>query len=186
MAFYTHNLTGESISYELVISSRRKKSIALEIKADWLRIMVPESVSDYHIEKIIQKKWSWIIKKLAQLENLKVLSFNKNISRQQAAQILHDRTLQLGKVTQLSLEKVIIKQYRRKYWQCKWSTVYLDWRIVFFPQEITDHIIYHELAHLRYKHHQKTFWEFLTQLDPATPKHKKWLREYGASIHTIS
>ena len=36
--------------------------------------------------------------------------------------------------------------------------------IVIFPQELMDIVILHEMAHLKYYHHRKTFWVFLSTL----------------------
>ena len=33
-----------------------------------------------------------------------------------------------------------------------------------FPQEMMDDVILHEMAHLKYLHHRKPFWDFLSKL----------------------
>ena len=47
--------------------------------------------------------------------------------------------------------------------------------IILFPQNYLDEVILHEMAHLKYMHHCKSFWEYLSVLlgkDANNPKKK--------------
>lgn len=104
--------------------------------------------------------------------------------RDQATNYLTQRTQVLNDELNLNVNKIIIKQYKRKYGQCKWNDISLDRKLIRFPIAISDHIIYHELAHLTKKHHQKSFRDLLKQYDPYTPQHKKRLKEHGPAMHS--
>lgn len=49
--------------------------------------------------------------------------------------------------------------------QCSYSNhITLQSFLVIFKQEWTDGVILHEMAHYKYKHHRKSFWNFLSTL----------------------
>ena len=49
--------------------------------------------------------------------------------------------------------------------QCSFSNhITLQPFLVIFKQEWMDRVILHEIAHYKYKHHRKPFWDFLSEL----------------------
>jgi len=47
----------------------------------------------------------------------------------------------------------------------------LNWRIILLPPQLHDHIIYHELAHLRHMDHSRSFYRLLQSYDPESTRH---------------
>lgn len=76
----------------------------------------------------------------------------------------------------LQIRSIFIKSYKGKYGMCKGKDIYLDYKIITLPKDIIDHIILHELTHLIYKHHQKSFRQKLESLDTNWKKHRDFLR----------
>jgi len=101
-----------------------------------------------------------------------------------ATDYLTHRTRVLNDELWLNVWNIIIKSYKRKYWQCKWREISLDWKLIRFPVSISDHIIYHELTHLTHKHHQKSFRDLLKTYDPKTVEHNKRLKHNGPAMHS--
>lgn len=67
----------------------------------------------------------------------------------------------------LYARKIIIKQLKKHVLgQCykDFQTIILSPRIILLPQKNMDSIILHEMAHLKFPHHRKTFWNFLSTL----------------------
>lgn len=67
----------------------------------------------------------------------------------------------------LYAKKIIIKQLKKHVLgQCykDFQTIILSPRIILLPQKNMDSIILHEMAHLKFPHHRKTFWNFLSTL----------------------
>lgn len=66
----------------------------------------------------------------------------------------------------LYAKKVIVKILRKNILVCYpgYKTIILSPRIIFLPQRYWDTIILHEMAHLKFPHHRKAFWSFLTIL----------------------
>ena len=50
------------------------------------------------------------------------------------------------------------------------------------PDEIIDHVVVHELAHLREKNHTRRFWNIVKQFDPKYKTHAEWLRENSSRL----
>lgn len=97
--------------------------------------------------------------------------------KKEAIIYLKERTKYLALTHQFTtLWNISIKSYKAKYGMCKWKDIYFDYKIITFEKEIIDHIILHELTHLKYKHHQSSFRNMLAWLDKDWKKHRDFLR----------
>ena len=75
---------------------------------------------------------------------------------------LHELEAQKG----LFCKKVTVRTLRRNILgYCTFTgEIALSPTLVLFPRRMSDAIILHEIAHLRYPHHRKSFWTFLSTL----------------------
>lgn len=66
----------------------------------------------------------------------------------------------------LYARKVVVRKLRKNILgQCTHDKmIYLSPTILLLPEEYTDSVILHEMAHLKYFHHRKSFWNYLTTL----------------------
>lgn len=53
----------------------------------------------------------------------------------------------------------------------------LNWKLMVAPPDVINYVVIHELAHLRYYNHSKSFWSFVETQDPEWRAHRSWLRE---------
>jgi predicted metal-dependent hydrolase len=78
-----------------------------------------------------------------------------------------------------------IKGIRLKYTHSRWGSCAMSGnlnystKIILAPVHIMDHIIIHELAHLKEMNHGQRFWKWVEKADPDYVKHEAWLRKYG-------
>lgn len=78
-----------------------------------------------------------------------------------------------------------INSIRLKYTHSRWGScatngnLNFSSKILLAPEPIMDHIIIHELAHLKEMNHSPRFWRWVEKGDPLYLKHEKWLRENG-------
>ena len=56
------------------------------------------------------------------------------------------------------------------------------WRVMMLDRDLIDYIVIHELAHLRIKHHRKTFWGAVTRVHGETRYTRERLREAGRML----
>ncbi len=84
-----------------------------------------------------------------------------------ANRVLPQRMHELEVQHCLYAKKVIVKKLRKNtlgLCYTGYKTIALSPRIILLPQRYLDTIILHEMAHLKFPHHRKTFWNFLTIL----------------------
>jgi hypothetical protein len=62
------------------------------------------------------------------------------------------------------------------------NTIYLNFRLLFAPEDVLDYVIVHELAHIRELNHSKEFWSLVGGAVPDFKARKKWLRENGGRL----
>ncbi|MDX8413018.1 MAG: YgjP-like metallopeptidase domain-containing protein [Mariprofundales bacterium] len=72
--------------------------------------------------------------------------------------------------------------------QSRWGScsarggISLNAKLLLLPPALVDHIILHELAHLRVHNHSQAYWDFLTLLDPEWRQHRVDLRQAEATM----
>lgn len=59
------------------------------------------------------------------------------------------------------------------------GNINLNWKLALAPLHIIDHIIVHELAHLKEMNHSAKFWEIVAKHFPQYKECKKWLVQNG-------
>lgn len=80
--------------------------------------------------------------------------------------VLPPRLRELEQKHNLHGNRVFIKKLRGNIMGC--CSIYNDISlipgVIIMPQALIDSVILHEMAHYMYKHHRKSFWNFLSQL----------------------
>jgi predicted metal-dependent hydrolase len=62
------------------------------------------------------------------------------------------------------------------------GTLNFHWRVMQLPPQVIDYLVVHELAHLKVPNHSPAFWQVIGQVLPDYERHRRWLKENGASI----
>jgi predicted metal-dependent hydrolase len=57
-----------------------------------------------------------------------------------------------------------------------------SWRLVMVPEEVRDHIVVHEICHLRVPSHSGDFWRMLDHARPGWRDQGRWLDEHGDEV----
>ena len=103
-------------------------------------------------------------------DNLRLQKWLREIIRDEiilrAKIVLPPRLRELEQKHNLHGNRVFIKKLRGNNMGC--CSVYNDISLIpgliIMPQALIDSVILHEMAHYKYKHHRKSFWNFLSQL----------------------
>ncbi len=83
---------------------------------------------------------------------------------------------------------VTVKKLRKRVLgQCHSITKHIDLSpaILLYPTELMDSVILHEMAHLKFPHHRKAFWNFLTTLLGEDSKEQKTLCDLAISKNMV-
>ena len=72
--------------------------------------------------------------------------------------------------------------------KCRWGScsetgaISLNWRLILIAPKLQDHVLLHELAHLRHFDHSRAFHRFLESLDPKSDEHARQLDEEASKV----
>jgi len=79
--------------------------------------------------------------------------------------------------------RVLFGAARTRWGSCsRQGVLRLNRRLVGAPAEVYRYVVLHELAHLRFPHHRKSFWDLVGILDPSWKTQANWLRRFGVAL----
>ena len=164
--------TGEKIYYkgeefEIIRKAVKTNRIGVEIKIEQkqIEITVPENVEQDTIKIYVDKA----IKKLFK-NNTEVL--------------ITQKLPQWSKITGFNYNQVKVRDATTRYGSCMPSkkNLYFSSRLIMLPDDKVDAIIVHELCHMKYKYHDKQFYDLVATYIPNYKEIDKWLKQYGKII----
>lgn len=80
-------------------------------------------------------------------------------------------------------EKILFGAPRTRWGSCsRDGVIRLNRRLIGAPLNVYRYVVLHELAHLRFPHHQRPFWDLVGELDPEWKTHANWLRHFGVAL----
>jgi predicted metal-dependent hydrolase len=78
-------------------------------------------------------------------------------------------------IMQVKANKISFRKTKRQWGSCSAKNILsFNTMIIKLPQDVIQYIIVHELAHIKYKHHQKEFWK---EIEKYIPKYKQYTIE---------
>jgi len=84
----------------------------------------------------------------------------------------------LARQNALVYERAAVRGQRTRWASCSGrGTISLNFRLLFLPADLVDHVLLHELAHTRHLNHSQRFWRLLARLDPDWRGHHARLRD---------
>ena len=93
------------------------------------------------------------------------------------------RVLQLAVRHEVRVHGVTVRDQKTRWGSCsETGSLSLNWRLLLLREDLQDHVLLHELAHLRHFDHSAAFHAVLRDWDPRAQSHKKALREEGALL----
>lgn len=101
-----------------------------------------------------------------------LISFYKNIAKEYLAARLQELSTKLNRTCNFGDVKWV-EGYLGRCWASK--KIDFNAKIMQYPKDYIDSVIYHELAHLTYLNHSKSFWNLLSTY---CPNHKQLDKEY--------
>jgi predicted metal-dependent hydrolase len=83
----------------------------------------------------------------------------------------------------LSYRSLSVRDQRTRWGSCSPAGhLSFSWRLVMVPHEVRDHIVVHELCHLRVPSHSRDFWSMLDRARPGWRDQGRWLDEHGDEV----
>jgi len=161
--------------------------------------------SKKYVKSIVEKKVSWIAKKLFQINKRKsisniytqedkVLLFGKkeplhvkgklcDFYKQKSKEIVPNLVEKWAKKMSLNPTKITFRKTKRRWGSCSAKDeLSFTSSLVQLPIECIEYIIVHELSHIKHKHHQKSFWLHVKEFMPDFKDKERLLKEYSPQI----
>ena len=89
---------------------------------------------------------------------------------------LPERLAQLAHQHDFDYQRVAIRGQRTRWASCSGrGTISLNYKLLFLPPNLVDHVLLHELAHTRHLDHSHGFWRLLERIDPEFRTHHEAL-----------
>lgn len=100
-----------------------------------------------------------------------------------AREVVPQRVGTLAAENGLVVKRVTIRNQRTRWGACTdRGTLSLNWRLVLLSATLQDHVILHELAHLKHLNHSDNYWRFLRDLDPDCDRHDRALTKVSRAL----
>lgn len=104
-----------------------------------------------------------------------------------ARKYLSERTEYFTEKANLKFRKIFIKNQKTKWGSCSSEkNLNYNWHLIFAPLDVIDYVVIHEISHLKYMNHSKTFWNLVEKFDPDYKVRMKWLRENEQMVRILN
>ncbi|MEA3490998.1 MAG: SprT family zinc-dependent metalloprotease [Campylobacterota bacterium] len=99
--------------------------------------------------------------------------------KQEAQSLIPEITHHYASQMQLYPTKITFRKARSQWGSCNsTNAISFNYFMIKLPLTVIQYIVVHELAHIRYKHHQKDFWELVNTYLPDYKERQKELKKY--------
>ena len=123
----------------------------------------------------------WLqLSKRVKVENqpAKILQLLQLWYQQQAQSWFNERVTFWQQQMAVTVTAVEIKNWKQKWGTCSASgVVSFNWRLMLAPAWVADYVVVHELAHLVYMNHSKSFWTLVGKFNSDAAKARLWLKQ---------
>ena len=174
---------------EITITRSRRKTLALQIKADG-RVIVraPMQMPESEIRRFCAEKRQWIESKQQQIRNEQHQAADRGIFTEEELTRMAARTLSL--VTQraayyapmigVTYAQIAVRRQRTRWGSCAANgNLSFHCLLALMPPEAVDYIVVHELCHRRHMNHSPAFWQEVARILPDNAAARQWLKTEG-------
>jgi len=107
------------------------------------------------------------------------LNLRKWLMRQ-ARDEFTERLDEISRATGLEWNKLSIRGQKTRWGSCSvQGNISLNFKMLFLPSDLVNHVLLHELVHTREMNHSRRFWGLMKQFDPECDLHRAELRRAG-------
>ena len=164
--------TGEKIyikgeMFEIVRKYQDKYivSVRIEIKTKKLLVILPKDIQEFEIKEYVDNAVKQLFKKHTE-------------------ELILEKIPYWSKKTNLKCNAVKVRDAITRYGSCMPAkrNLYFSSRLIMLPENVVDAIIVHELCHLKFKNHNKDFYNLVEQYIPNYKEIDKWLKQNAKLI----
>lgn len=177
---------GKDICIKIIRSGR--KSIGLEVKADGsVLARIPRRLSDKELKKFLEEHKTWVFQKKAIFEDRRKnreTSWIIPVSELMPEDIekikakFSERVQYYSNRMGVTYKRITIRNQKTRWGSCsEKGNLNFNYRLYYFPLELLDYVVVHELAHRKHMNHSAVFWEEVGRYCPDYKECRKRLKE---------
>ena len=159
------------INYE--IDRGKRRNIYICIRDGKVIVKGPKKMSDSHAEKIVREKEKWILKKLSEdvnsLKSQKEKEYysNEKYYKEEAKKKISRAMEKMINLTGLKPESYKLFNFKRAWGNCSnKKNIKINPKLVMYSDHAIEYVCLHELCHLKYMNHSKSFWYLVEKYMP--------------------
>ena len=195
---------GETLSYS-VITNKRLKHLYIQIDPQ-KGVIVKTPYSSYdHVHHIVTQKAAWIFTKIKATqeritlpklfeEEGKVLYLGERILlhvNQTPEAFYKEKTMPLvirlveewSFIMGVKPTKITFRKAKKRWGSCSHTNeLSFNLSLAQLPLECITYIVIHELSHITHKHHQKAFWQCVSEFMPEYKTCEKKLKTFSPAL----
>ena len=171
----------EGIPFEVI--RRRVKYSRVEFRHSFLRVIVPRNVDPLEVLQVnrisILKKFH---KYMGQIESAKNIIL-REMEDEEFRSLVSRYTSQYAAQLKVKLKQIKFRKMKRRWGSCRTDGIItLNRYLQLVPENLIAYIIFHELAHLRIRGHNRKFKQIIASEFPNYRELDKELHLYGLRL----
>ncbi len=104
--------------------------------------------------------------------------------RLEARKYLEERTAGWSAVMRVEYGRIAVRDQATRWGSCSAKgNLNFNWRLVLLPEELSDYVVVHELAHRVHMNHSLAFWQVVEKELPDYRLRRRELKRYEAEIY---
>lgn len=141
---------------EIKYIERDVKRVNVDIKEDYIEVIVPKGKIDYDlVEKHLDKK----------LKEIAVVEIERAINK-------------YLKLTGLTINSLSVRKFKSIWGNCSSKKdIKINQNVIWFTRKEIEYVCLHEICHLKYMNHQKGFWNMVEKYMPDYKNSIKAMKE---------
>ena len=161
----------ETITYELIRSSRRTMSVEVDSTGGVL-VRAPRLMPKWRIEAFVRERQDWIVRAKARQAKRQeklpdIREEDKPLYVKRAKAILPPKIEQYARRMGVQPTGLTVTSAKTRFGSCSGKNrLSFSWRLMAYPEAAIDYVVVHELAHIRYKDHSRAFYGFIENVLP--------------------
>jgi predicted metal-dependent hydrolase len=160
-------LSGE-VEYFLQKSIRARRMRLSVGLGSIVTVVIPWYFSERKAEMFLQKKASWVLKKMEHFskvgEVVKISGSRRDYlkNKELARRFVLQKIKEIDKDGKFVFSRIAIKNNKSRWGSCsKKGNLNFNYRIIFLSEKLVRYLIVHELCHLKEFNHSRQFWSLV-------------------------
>ena len=169
------------MTYEIKYSNRKTISIKITREAT-IQVFAPYGTDEGKIEQLMKSHESWILSHLEKAQER--VEAIPQLSEEEVSQLKKEAKEKLtaiverfSKFMDLDYGRITITAAKTRFGSCSSAgNLSFSYRCMFYPYEVQEYIVVHELSHLVHMDHSKDFYKLVSSVLPDYKKREKYLK----------